>query len=192
MDTAPAASASEPAAQQGTRAAAKRGKGQVFRVPPPTPPGAEAEKPRNKGGRPAHAPTAETRRQVEAMAMRFLSRESIAAILGVSADTLRKHYVDELALGDAKAEMHVCDGLHRLAQKGNAAALIFLAKVRLGWSEKLRHEHSGPEGDPIKVFLAKSPAQRRAELEGLAARGLGPEPDPAADGFDADGFETGH
>ena len=184
-----AAVVDEPAAQQEAGAAGKRGKGRINRVPPPTPPGAEADliaAEKRGRGRPAHEPTAESRRQVEAMAVRFLSRKGIAAVIGIGQDALRKYYAEELEVGDAKAELNVRTGLYKAAKKGNVQALIHLSKTKLGDSEKVQHEHSGPNGGSVQHFLAMPADQRRAHLEALAARVLAPPPDDAADGFETE------
>lgn len=136
-------------------------------------------------GRPPHRPTGETRRQVEAMAALFLSQENMGAILGVSDDTLRRHYPAELARGGALGQHAIASGLHRLMEKGNAAALIYMAKVKLGWSEKLKVEHAaGSRDESFRRYLAMPEAERLAQLRVLAARVLGPAPDPVADGFE--------
>jgi hypothetical protein len=119
------------------------------------------------------------------MAALFLSQENMGAILGVSDDTLRRHYPAELARGVAQGQHGIASGLHRLMEKGNAAALIYMAKVKLGWSEKLKVEHAaGSRDESLRRYLAMPEAERLAQLRVLAARVLGPAPDPVADGFE--------
>ncbi len=120
------------------------------------------------------------------MAVRFLSRKGIAAVIGIGQDALRKYYAEELEVGDAKAELNVRTGLYKAAKKGNVQALIHLSKTKLGDSEKVQHEHSGPNGGSVQHFLAMPADQRRAHLEALAARVLAPPPDDAADGFETE------
>ena len=70
-------------------------------------------------------------------------------------------------------------------EKGNAAALIYMAKVKLGWSEKLKVEHAaGSRDESLRRYLAMPEAERLAQLRVLAARILAPAPDPVADGFE--------
>jgi hypothetical protein len=138
-------------------------------------------------GRPPHRPTGETRRQVEAMAALFLSQENMGAILGVSDDTLRRHYPAELARGVAQGQHGIASGLHRLMEKGNAAAQIHMAKAKLGWSEKLKVEHAASSsggGDAVRRYLAVPEEERLPRLRALAARILAPAPDSEADGFE--------
>src|SRR3982751_6740596 len=122
--------------------------------------------------RKAHAPTPESRKQVETMSGLLLPHDDIASILGISDETLRKHYRAELDVGRAKGNLTTTDRLHKKAKDGNVAALIFLAKVRMGWSEKIKVENSGPDGGPLKVYmsmteeeLAKHLAQCRRRRE---------------------------
>src|SRR3982751_7044525 len=92
--------------------------------------------------RKAHAPTPESRKQVETMSGLLLPHDDIASILGISDETLRKHYRAELDRGRAKGNLTITERLHKKAKDGNIAALIFLAKVRMGWSEKIKVENS--------------------------------------------------
>ena len=74
--------------------------------------------------RKAHAPTDESRKQVETMAGLLLPHDDIAAILGISDETLRKHYRAELGVGRAKGNLTISDRLHKKAKDGNIAALV--------------------------------------------------------------------
>src|ERR1700744_5146328 len=51
---------------------------------------------KNKGGRPAFNPTNEQRVIVKSLAMVGVNREGIAEGIGIDADTLRKHFPEEL------------------------------------------------------------------------------------------------
>jgi hypothetical protein len=131
---------------------------------------------------PAHLPTAESRKQVELMAGRFLPHDDIAAIIGVSDETLRKHYRAELDKGKAMGDLDISDRLHKKAKEGHVAALIFLAKIRMGWSEKVRLEHTGKDGAPLNAYLAMGEDALRRRLEELndAQDDAGPLDAPAA------------
>ena len=48
--------------------------------------------------------------------------------------------------GRAKGRVSVRRSLFRLAQRGNVAAAIFLAKNLLGYRDVVNTEHSGPAG----------------------------------------------
>jgi hypothetical protein len=87
------------------------------------------------------------RRQVEAMAAYGIPEINIAAVLGVDPKTLRKHYRDELDLGETKANAQVAGYLFNAAKTGNVTAQIFWLKTRANWREApVELKHSGPIG----------------------------------------------
>jgi hypothetical protein len=96
-------------------------------------------------GRRAHKPDPAQRKQVEAMAAYGIPELNIAAVLGVDPKTLRKHYRDELDLGETKANAQVAGFLFNAARNGNVTAQIFWLKTRARWREtptELRHSGS--------------------------------------------------
>src|SRR6478609_716922 len=96
-------------------------------------------------GRRAHKPDPAQRRQVEAMAAYGIPEIDIAAVVGVDPKTLRKHYRDELDLGETKANAQVAGFLFNSARNGNVTAQIFWLKTRARWREtptELRHSGS--------------------------------------------------
>lgn len=62
----------------------------------------------------------------------------------------------EIDMGTAIANLAIVDGLHKLAKSGNATALIYLSKVKLGWTENAppSNKNPGDEG------TGSPPAQR--------------------------------
>src|SRR6186997_2022374 len=96
-------------------------------------------------GRRAHKPDPGQRKQVEAMAAYGIPEIDIAAVLGVDPKTLRKHYREELDLGETKANAQVAGFLFNSARSGNVTAQIFWLKPRARWREtptELRHSGS--------------------------------------------------
>ena len=74
-------------------------------------------------------------------------RDRFAAVLGVDPKTLRKHYRDELDLGEIKANAQVAGFLFNSARSGNVTALIFWLKTRARWRETPTElKHSGSIG----------------------------------------------
>ena len=70
---------------------------------------------------------------------------NIAAVVGVDPKTLRKHYREELDLGETKANARVAGFLFNAARNGNVTAQIFGLKTRARWREtpvELRHSGS--------------------------------------------------
>jgi len=93
-------------------------------------------------GRRAHKPDPASRRQVEAMAAYGIPEIDIARVVGVDPKTLRKHYRDELDMGETKANAQVAGFLFNSARSGNVTAQIFWLKTRARWKEtptELRH-----------------------------------------------------
>lgn len=114
--------------------------------------------PKNKGGRPAHEPTAENRKQVETMAGYGITEPDIAMSLGISKPTLTKHYRRELDMGHIKANSAIAQALFKKATSDGSqsvTAAIFWAKTRMGWKETNVHEHSSPDGtmSPTRIEI---------------------------------------
>lgn len=80
-------------------------------------------------GRPAHSPTAATRRKVAIAAGGGMLHENIAIALEISVDTLRKYYEPELAVGSTQRRMDVLEAMYRAATKkgSTSAAKVYLA-----------------------------------------------------------------
>ena len=79
-------------------------------------------------GRPAYVPTAATRRQVSVAAGGGMRHEDIALALGISRETLSKHFEHELSIGAAMRRLEVLQAMHAAAKKGSTpAARVYLA-----------------------------------------------------------------
>jgi hypothetical protein len=107
-------------------------------------------------GRPAHVPTASTRKYVEALASYGIPEEDIARVVGVARVTLRAHYRDELLTGQTRTNAKVAGFLFKAAEKGNVAAMTFWLKCRANW-----HEPRAPADEELgKKAAAVVAAQR--------------------------------
>lgn len=84
----------------------------------PAPEMIESDKPGR--GQPEHKPSDEQRKLVEVLAQYGVKHKSIAAQLGMSINTLRKHYLSELLVGDAKVQGLVGQTALRVALGGPA------------------------------------------------------------------------
>lgn len=96
--------------------------------------------------RPAHTPDEGGRRQVEALAGYGVPEPAIAAMIGIDAKTLRKHYRFELDHGHTKANAKVAENLYRKATgdgRESVTAAIFWLKTRAAWKETMVQEHKG-------------------------------------------------
>jgi hypothetical protein len=95
--------------------------------------------------------------------------EEIAAWFGVCTRTVERlraapKFREVMEQARAKGRVSVRRNLFRLANAGNVAAAIFLAKNLLGYRDVLRNEHSGPEGGPIQFSVVEALRQRRNRL----------------------------
>jgi hypothetical protein len=98
-------------------------------------------------GRRAHKPDPALRRQVEALAAYGIPEADISGVVGIDPKTLRKHYREELDLGESKANAQVAGFLFSAAKNGNVTAQIFWLKTRAKWRETpLELKHSGSIG----------------------------------------------
>lgn len=103
-----------------------------------------------------HSPTPELRKQVEAMSGLGITQAQIGLVVGVSDQTLRKHYREQLDRGSAVANTKVLSNLFTWAtssRNGAVTAAIFWAKTRCGFKETSTHEHVGPDGKPLATVV---------------------------------------
>ena len=145
-------------------------------------------------GRRAHNPDPTSRRQVEAMAAYGIPEIDIAQVVGVDPKTLRKHYRDELDMGETKANAQVAGFLFNAARSGNVTAQIFWLKTRARWRETpLELRHSGSVGrrelseitDEELIAIIHSagpiPEVHSRRLIDAKARCLNPDAEPAVE-----------
>ena len=84
-----------------------------------------------------HEPTEKTRAEVAALVSFGNTQEEIAGYIGISIDTLERHYRDELDNSVVRANAKVAAKLFRKAIDGDdIKAQIFWLKTRARWREK--------------------------------------------------------
>jgi len=84
----------------------------------------------------AHEPTEKTRAEVCALVSFGNVQEEIASYMGISVDTLSRHYRDELDNSVVRANAKVAAKLYRKAIDGDdIKAQIFWLKTRARWRE---------------------------------------------------------
>lgn len=107
---------------------------------------------REGAGRKPFEPTENERKQVEAMSGYGLPIEQIAVLVrdGIDADTLRKHFAQELTSGKAKANAQVGKTLFQKVMAGDTTAAIWWSKTQMKWSETVKNEHTGADGAPLE------------------------------------------
>lgn len=101
-------------------------------------------------GRPPHEATDHTKGQVLAFIIAGYTQEQIAAQLGISKPTLRKHYAQEIDFGAMEAMGKTVGKLMGAIEDRQAWAICFYLKTRgkkLGWSERV--EVTGKDGEPL-------------------------------------------
>jgi hypothetical protein len=92
---------------------------------------------KHPGGRPAHQPTEATRQTVSLHATVGTKQDVIAEILGISVDSLQRHYQAEIDTSREKANASVGGALFKKAMGGDTTAMIFWLKTRARWRETL-------------------------------------------------------
>ena len=87
---------------------------------------------------PAHKPTTEHRRMVEAMSAYGIPHDDISLVVGIDRNTLTKYYRQELDQASAKANAKVAERLYDRAINGDVKAMMFWLERRGGdaWKHK--------------------------------------------------------
>ncbi len=94
----------------------------------------------------------------------------VGPLPGIDANTLRKHFAHELAIAKDKLDGICMTGIAKAMQAGEAWALCFYAKTRMGWKEVQRVEHTGEDGAPIDLNVASEKESLADRIAGVAAR----------------------
>jgi predicted ArsR family transcriptional regulator len=103
--------------------------------------------------RPSFESTDEQQRLARAMAAVGARQEDIAAELGITPKTLRKHFRQELSQGATHANLKVGQTLFAMATSGrNVAASIYWDKTR-GFSRKRTSETGGQPMPPPQIII---------------------------------------
>lgn len=146
------------------------------------PPGAGVITPPHGGriGNPPHVPTDETRRQVRELAGLQISQQEIADVMGVSADTIQRHYADDFHQGRAAFALKMRKHAFNLAlgelvdpddpTKGYKTHFTpdrdmtkFVMRSQFGWEDTTRVRHEG--GDPAKPLNVELTHIRRVIVD---------------------------
>jgi len=97
-----------------------------------------------------HEPTDEKRKLVESTSGLGLPHEQIAILVGIDDKTLRKYYRTELDTGKAKANGQIAKTLFSKAVAGDTTSLIWWTKSQMRWSETVKNEVTGADGEPLQ------------------------------------------
>lgn len=114
-------------------------------------------------------PNATIAQTVATMSLAGFTVRQVCEALKLSAETVAEHYNDEMQNGRTKMMTDVVGSLAQRAIAGSDAAAIFLAKARLGWSDRQSVELTGKDGGAIQI-------EHRAEIlqnvSGILRQGL--------------------
>jgi hypothetical protein len=108
--------------------------------------------------RPKFIPTDEQRRTVKSMSAYGIKQEGIARVLRFrSPKTLRKHFREELSLGEIEGVTQVAQTHYQMAKSGKypASNIHFLEKRRRGLED---HSETGPAVAPEFVVVVEQEA----------------------------------
>lgn len=86
-------------------------------------------------GRPQHAPTDQTRALVTLMGGMGANETDISLVIGISRNTLRKHYEEELNAAPARMDYHVYSAMYKAISKGKTDMIKLYLERRKGWKD---------------------------------------------------------
>lgn len=116
-----------------------------------------------------HKPTDESRRNVRGLAGLGMTVDDISRLVGITENTLRKHYPNEMAKGRAEANVRVSEALFKAATRANpnVMAQMFWLKNRAGWKDLA--VNAGEEGaSSLRVeFVRASPALEAKTIDAV-------------------------
>jgi hypothetical protein len=128
---------------------------------------------KNKGGKPPHKPTEQTRTLCKTLSGYGVPQEEIGRQIGINHQTLRLHYRDEIDAGVAQANAKVAQSLYKKAVgegPQSASSAMFWLKTRAQWSEVQKHEHSGPDGSAIEINHGSARERITSRITELSSR----------------------
>lgn len=124
-------------------------------------------------------------RMVRAQCAAGIPSRAIVASVGLSWDTIKKHYKDEVSAGNGDVESRLSRRVLAIAEgevyekgedgeddtskpivpiKDSLAAAKFYLGTRFGWKETTRTELTGADGKPIEAVTSEMTPQQAAEL----------------------------
>lgn len=131
--------------------------------------------------RPTFKPTAAQRRQVAIAAGGGMSHEEIAIGMGISRNTLEKHFETELSTGAYAKRLEVLQAMHAAAKRGNMTAAkaylsvdpkVAVPPVPEGAGEKPSVKRVQAVGKKQQAQVDAATATKGTEWDGLLTPGL--------------------
>lgn len=102
-------------------------------------------------GRPAVKRSEDLAKRIRAYIGMGVTASGVARMAGMSEDTLRKLYREELESGVEEANLQVAGMLFEQCKAGNVTAQIFWLKTRARWKESAMLEVQTRELPPVSV-----------------------------------------
>lgn len=106
-----------------------------------------------KRGAPPYQPTDEAREKVREYTAVGVPQTDIAAVLGISVNTLKKYFTNELKTSSIKANAAVAGKLYSLCMAGNVTAIIFWLKTRMSDVYREQNADDDDTPPPVKVII---------------------------------------
>ena len=114
--------------------------------------------------------------KVEHLAALGMTQEDVGHILGVSSDTLQRHYSEAWGKGKAVAKAKIANKLFEKAMSGDSASIFFYLKTQAGWRETQHVDNTSSDGSmtprpAVHVDLSNLTPQAVAKMARAAFRG---------------------
>jgi hypothetical protein len=124
---------------------------------------------RDGSGRKKFQPTEIERNQVAAMAGFGVPYYQICTLVGdgISIETLRKYFSEELTVGKGRANLQIGKKIYQKAIAGDTKALIWWSKSQMGWSEIQKLEHTSPDGSMSNNNFTRQEIEEELKNRGL-------------------------
>lgn len=117
-------------------------------------------------------------RMVRAQCAAGIPSRAIVASVGLSWDTIKKHYAEDVAAGNGDVESRLSKRVLAIAEgqiedengnsvvpiKDSLAAAKYYLGTRFGWKETTRTELTGADGQPIETVTSEMTPAEAAEL----------------------------
>lgn len=100
--------------------------------------------------------------QILSMARCGIPQTDMAKVVGISVNSMKKYYGQELDSGHTLANLAVGNRLFEKCMEGDTACLIFWAKTRMGWREK---SGSAKQSEILTQFKNGNLSLKEAALE---------------------------
>lgn len=110
--------------------------------------------PTRKPGQPPYVATDKDRLTVKVMIAGGIEQSAIAAVLGITPKTLRKHFRHEIDAGAPEMFGRVVASLFSMATTGkNVHAAKWITQARMGWREHIVVDDGKPADQPMRVIV---------------------------------------